>query len=116
MPKSSWKPGASAPLDPDYEERAIYLVEGEVEIAGDTFEGARLLIFRPGDRITVRAKTRCMMFLGGSAMEGLRHIWWNFVSSRKERIEQAKKTGGPVASARCPARQSSFPCPKANLD
>src|SRR6185503_11649489 len=63
--------GATAPLDPDYEERAIYLVEGEVEIAGDTFEGARLLVFRPGDRITVRAKTRArMMFLGGSAMDG----------------------------------------------
>ena len=47
--------GASAPLDPDHEERAIYVVEGEIEIAGDKFEAPRLLIFRPGDRITVRA-------------------------------------------------------------
>jgi redox-sensitive bicupin YhaK (pirin superfamily) len=89
--------GAAAPLDPDYEERAIYLVEGEIEIAGDRFEGSRLLIFRPGDRITVRALSRArMMFLGGAALEGPRYIWWNFVSSRKERIEQAKeewKTG-----------------------
>ncbi len=95
--------GASAPLDPDQEERAIYVVEGEVEIAGDTFEGPRLLIFRPGDRITVRATRRArLMFLGGTALEGPRYIWWNFVSSRKERIEQAKeewKTGRfrPVA-------------------
>ena len=51
------EPGTSAPLDPDYEERAIYLVEGEVEIAGETFTGAQLLIFRPGDRITVSAKS-----------------------------------------------------------
>jgi redox-sensitive bicupin YhaK (pirin superfamily) len=84
--------GASAPLDADHEERAIYVVEGEVQIAGDTFEGPRLLIFQPGDRITVRATRRArLMFLGGAAMEGPRYIWWNFVSSRKERIEQAKE-------------------------
>jgi redox-sensitive bicupin YhaK (pirin superfamily) len=94
--------GVWAPLDPTYEERAIYLVEGEVDIAGDRFAAPQMLIFRPGDRITVKAvsKTR-MMFLGGTAMEGPRHIWWNFVSSRKERIERAKedwKSGrfGPV--------------------
>lgn len=83
--------GMSAPLDADHEERAIYVVEGEVDIAGDRFEGPRLLVFRPGDKITVKAlrKTR-MMFLGGTAIEGPRHLWWNFVSSSKERIEQAK--------------------------
>jgi hypothetical protein len=43
------------PLDPDHEERAIYLVDGEIEIAGERYEGPRLLIFRPGDRITVKA-------------------------------------------------------------
>jgi redox-sensitive bicupin YhaK (pirin superfamily) len=86
------QPGAGAPLDPDYEERAIYVVEGEVEIAGESFEGPRLLIFRPGDRISVRAKRRArLMLLGGTAMEGPRYIWWNFVSSRQERIEQAKE-------------------------
>lgn len=84
--------GASAPLDADHEERAIYVVSGEVEIAGDRFEGPRLLIFRPGDRITVRAtRPARMMFLGGAALEGPRYIWWNFVSSRKERIEDAKE-------------------------
>ena len=63
----------------------------------ERYEGPRLLIFRPGDRITVKAiKPTRMMFLGGDALEGPRHIWWNFVSSSKERIEQAKqdwKTG-----------------------
>jgi redox-sensitive bicupin YhaK (pirin superfamily) len=84
--------GSQAPLDPDQEERAIYVVEGEVEIAGEQFEGPRLLIFRPGDRITVRALRRSrLMFLGGAAMEGPRYIWWNFVSSRRERIEEAKE-------------------------
>ncbi len=89
--------GASAPLDADHEERAIYVAEGEVDIAGDRFEAPRLLVFRPGDRITVKATRRArLMFLGGAALEGPRYIWWNFVSSRKERIQQAKeewKTG-----------------------
>lgn len=84
--------GASAPLDADHEERAIYVVEGRIEIAGDTFDGPRLLIFRPGDRITVTAVGPArLMFLGGAAMEGPRYIWWNFVSSRLDRIEQAKE-------------------------
>jgi redox-sensitive bicupin YhaK (pirin superfamily) len=83
--------GASLPLDADTEERAIYLVSGEIEIAGDRFEPGRLLVFRPGDRITVRAATPARLaVVGGAAMDGPRHIWWNFVSSRKERIEQAK--------------------------
>jgi len=68
--------GASAPLDPDHEERAIYVVEGELQIAGETFEGPRLLIFRPGDQITARAtRDARLMFLGGTALEGPRYIW-----------------------------------------
>jgi len=83
--------GASAPLDPDYEERAIYVVEGRVRISGETFDGPCLLVFRPGDRITVTAVARArLMLLGGTALEGPRHIWWNFVSSRRDRIEAAK--------------------------
>ncbi|MBN8797847.1 MAG: hypothetical protein J0H45_00575, partial [Stenotrophomonas nitritireducens] len=63
--------GKSVPLDADHEERAIYVVDGEVEIAGDRYEGPRMLIFRPGDRITVRAtRPSRMMFLGGTALEG----------------------------------------------
>jgi redox-sensitive bicupin YhaK (pirin superfamily) len=83
--------GASVPLDPDYQERAIYTVAGDVEIAGDVFGPAQLLVFRPGDRITIQAKTDArFMALGGEPMDGPRHIWWNFVSSSKDRIEQAK--------------------------
>lgn len=84
--------GATAPLDPDYEERAIYLCEGEIEIAGERFEASRLLVFRPGDRITIKAtRDARMMLLGGAPLEGPRYIWWNFVSSSRERIEQAKE-------------------------
>jgi redox-sensitive bicupin YhaK (pirin superfamily) len=105
--------GASAPLDPDTEERAIYVVEGEVEIAGDVFEGPRLLIFRPGDRITVKATRRArLMFLGGAALEGPRYIWWNFVSSRRERIEQAKDDWKTGRFAPVPGETEFIPLPE----
>ena len=105
--------GASAPLDPDQEERAIYVAEGEVDIAGDRFEGPRLLIFRPGDRITVRALRRArLMFLGGAALEGPRYIWWNFVSSRKERIEQAKEDWKTGRFAPVPHETEFIPLPE----
>jgi redox-sensitive bicupin YhaK (pirin superfamily) len=83
--------GAMLPLDPSYDERAIYTVSGVIEIAGDTFGPGQLLVFRPGDRISVRATEAArFMVLGGEPMDGPRHLWWNFVSSRPERIEQAK--------------------------
>jgi redox-sensitive bicupin YhaK (pirin superfamily) len=84
--------GASLPLDADYEERGIYLVSGSVDVGGETHEAGRLLYFRPGQSVTITAHTPArFMALGGAAMDGPRHIWWNFVSSRKERIEQAKE-------------------------
>jgi hypothetical protein len=84
-------PGSILPLDPTHEERAIYVVSGEIDIAGDIFGAGQLLVFKPGDRISVLALSNArMMVLGGEPMDGPRHIWWNFVSSRKDRIEQAK--------------------------
>jgi redox-sensitive bicupin YhaK (pirin superfamily) len=83
--------GAAVPLDADHEERAIYTVSGTIDIAGDVFGPGRLLVFRPGDRITIRARADArFLMLGGEPMDGPRLIWWNFVSSRKDRIEQAK--------------------------
>jgi redox-sensitive bicupin YhaK (pirin superfamily) len=104
--------GTSVPLDPDHEERAIYVVDGEIEIANERYTGPRLLVFRPGDRITVKAMqpTR-MMFLGGDALEGPRHIWWNFVSSSKERIEQAKQDWKTGRFAVVPQEHEFIPLP-----
>jgi redox-sensitive bicupin YhaK (pirin superfamily) len=83
--------GSVLPVDADTEERALYIVSGAVEIAGDRFEAGQLLVLRPGDAISVHAPVDARVALvGGAAMDGPRHIWWNFVSSRKERIEQAK--------------------------
>jgi redox-sensitive bicupin YhaK (pirin superfamily) len=85
-------PGAVLPLDADYEERGIYIVSGEIDIAGDTFGPGRLLVLRPGDRISIMALSNArIMLLGGQAMDGPRHLWWNFVHSSKERIDAAKE-------------------------
>lgn len=86
--------GARIPLDAGYEERGIYILQGEVEVSGQTFGAAQLLVFKPGDRLEIRATAKGparFMLLGGEPMDGRRYIWWNFVSSSKERIEQAKE-------------------------
>jgi redox-sensitive bicupin YhaK (pirin superfamily) len=84
--------GATLPLDPEHEERSLYLLTGEIEINGDVFAGERLLVFRPNDRIGIRAMSDArFLLLGGAPLEGPRYIWWNFVSSRKERMEQARE-------------------------
>jgi redox-sensitive bicupin YhaK (pirin superfamily) len=84
--------GAQLPIDPSYDERALYTIAGEIEVAGDVFGPGQLLVLRPGDPIAVRATGAArFMFFGGAPMEGPRYIWWNFVSSRPERIEQAKE-------------------------
>lgn len=86
-------PDARFPLPNDHEDRAIYVLEGSVEIAGDVFEAGRMMVFRPGDHIAVKAgqKGARLIVLGGETLNGPRHIWWNFVASSKEKIEAAKE-------------------------
>jgi redox-sensitive bicupin YhaK (pirin superfamily) len=105
---------ATAPLDADYEERAVYVAEGEVEISGDRFEASRLLVFRPGDRVTIKAvRAARLLYLGGAALEGPRYIWWNFVSSRRERIEDAKEDWKQNRFAPVPDETEFTPLPDA---
>ena len=89
----SLQAGARFPLPDDHEDRGIYVLEGSVSIAGQTFEAGRMMVFRPGDRLTVAAGAEGarLMALGGETLEGPRHIWWNFVSSSREKIEAAKE-------------------------
>jgi redox-sensitive bicupin YhaK (pirin superfamily) len=106
-------PGAILPLDAAYDERAIYVVAGAIDIAGDLFEAGRLLVFRPGDRISVLAVSQArLMLLGGDPMDGPRHIWWNFVSSRQERIEEAKADWRAGRFAGVPQEDEFIPLPE----
>ena len=83
--------GSALPLPVDHEERGVYVAEGEIEVAEQVFETGRLLVFRPGDAITIRARSNArLMLLGGEPMDGPRYIWWNFVASSKDKIEAAK--------------------------
>ena len=86
-------PGGRFHIPPTTEERAIYTLRGNVGIGGEVFPPDRLLAFRPGDDIVVQAGPAGAHFMlfGGAALGSKRYIWWNFVSSSKERIEQAKE-------------------------
>lgn len=84
---------AQFPLPDDHEDRGLYVTQGSVEIAGEVFEADRMMVFRPGDKISVRAREQGarLMALGGATLNEERYIWWNFVSSSRDRIEQAKE-------------------------
>ncbi|WP_427183278.1 pirin family protein [Bordetella bronchialis] len=84
--------GARLSLDAEYEERAAYIARGEVEIDGQRFESGRLVVLAPGKVVTLKAATAARVaLLGGEPLDGPRYLWWNFVSSRRDRIEQARE-------------------------
>ena len=85
--------GASIPMPDNHEDRGVYVLEGSVTVSGDTFEAGKMMVFRPGDRVSLKAgdSGARVMLLGGATLEGPRYIWWNFVASSKERIEHAKE-------------------------
>ena len=84
--------GASVPIDTDADERAIYLVEGDATLEGVPLETQRLYVLRPGVAATLRSTGGARaMLAGGEAFKTPRHVWWNFVSSSRERIDEAKR-------------------------
>ncbi len=87
------QPGAALPLPDNHEDRGIFVLEGSISCAGQEFEAGRMLVFRPGDRISVKAGEQGarMMVLGGATMDGPRYIWWNFVASSRDRLDAARE-------------------------
>jgi redox-sensitive bicupin YhaK (pirin superfamily) len=84
-------PDAELVLAPEAVERALYVLEGEAQLDGTDIPDKHLLVLDRGVRHVLRAKTPLKaMLLGGEPLDGPRHIWWNFVSASKDRIEQAK--------------------------
>lgn len=83
--------GARLRVTDEHEERGIYVVEGTLHCDGRTFREGTLVVLRPGNtpEIEAEGKTRAML-LGGAKLAGERYIYWNFISSSKERIERAK--------------------------
>ena len=101
--------GAHLPLTDEHDERAAYVVEGEIGCEGPSYGPGSMLIFRKGADVGLRARgaTRVML-LGGAALEGPRHIFWNFVASSKDRIERAKQEWKDGAFPRIPGDDVEF--------
>jgi len=83
--------GATFGLPKEHSERGFYIVKGSVELSGVTYSPGQMLVFTKGVDPLIRAKEETTLMLLGGEPLGERFIWWNFVSSRKERIEQAKE-------------------------
>src|SRR5882757_7752435 len=83
--------GATLAIDDRHTERAVYVIDGEIECDGRAFTAATMIVLRAGTDAAISARTAAnVMLLGGAPLDGPRHIWWNFVSSDRARIEQAK--------------------------
>jgi hypothetical protein len=110
---------AAARLDlpAEHEERGAWVAEGRIEVGGDVFDAGQMLVFRPGGVVVIKALNPARLILfGGEAMDGPRHLWWNFVSSSAERIEQAKADWKAGGFGKVPGDETDFiPLPEKSL-
>jgi redox-sensitive bicupin YhaK (pirin superfamily) len=101
--------GSTLRVDDSHEQRGVYVVAGALGCDNDVYPPGALLVLRPGVAVTVRAKTPTrLVLLGGAPLSGQRHIYWNFVSSSEERIEQAKKLWQEGAFPKVPGDETEF--------
>jgi redox-sensitive bicupin YhaK (pirin superfamily) len=110
-------PGASVPIDAAAEERAVYLALGEAELDGVRLEPMTLYVLKPGiaTSLTSRNGGRAML-CGGDAFATPRHVWWNFVSSSRERINEAKRAWKAGEFPKVPGDDKEFiPIPEVPL-
>jgi len=82
--------GASTAIPDGYSERAAFVAAGTVRVEDQSFDAGKMIVFKRGSETRIVAVTPATVMLLGGEPLGERHIWWNFVSSRSERIEQAK--------------------------
>jgi redox-sensitive bicupin YhaK (pirin superfamily) len=108
----SLEEGARLSITTEYEERAIYLIEGSAAVDGQKIGAGQLTVLRPRQAATLTAGTEARaMLLGGAALDGPRHVWWNFVSSSTERIEQAKADWREGRFGKVPGDPEFIPLP-----
>ena len=85
-------PGGSVELENEADERALYLIDGDAAVDGFDVQPMHLALLAPGHKPVLRSRSGArLMLCGGAPMDGKRHVWWNFVSSRPDRIEEAKR-------------------------
>jgi redox-sensitive bicupin YhaK (pirin superfamily) len=84
--------GASLPIEHEADERALYLLDGDADVDGLALEPMNLVVLAPGHKPVLRSRSGArLMLAGGAPMDGHRHVWWNFVSSSRDRINEAKR-------------------------
>jgi len=105
--------GARIALDFPHAERAAYVIDGAVEHDGTVHEAGRMLVFAAEEtpRLATRENAR-LLVLAGEPLDGLRYLWWNFVSSRKERIAQAAEDWRARRYAAIPGETEFIPLPE----
>ena len=104
--------GSRIVLPDEYAERGAMVVGGVVEAGGARHEDGAMIVFDAGEKAEVTAVGDArVMLLGGAALDGERHVWWNFVSSSRERIEQAKADWKGGRFARIPGETEFIPLP-----
>ena len=103
------EPGGMIPLEEDADERAVMLVGGEASVDGHALQQYQLAILQPGREMTLESKTGArVMLLGGEAFDTKRHAWWNFVSSSRDRINQAKEDWRKGRFPKVPGDEEEF--------
>jgi redox-sensitive bicupin YhaK (pirin superfamily) len=101
--------GGTLPLPEEHPERAVYVVEGTIASRGGDHAPGQMAVFRAGARAVVTAQTNArLILLGGAPIEGERHIWWNFVSSSRERLERAALDWKEGRFAKVPGDEEEF--------
>ena len=105
--------GGELVLKGSHAERALYLLQGQAQLDGADLPGKHLVVLDPGTRPRLRALTPVKaMLLGGEPLDGPRHLWWNFVSSSPERIEQAKQDWLQGRFGQVPGDDEFIPLPE----
>ncbi|ACG74786.1 Pirin domain protein [Anaeromyxobacter sp. K] len=105
--------GARLEVPPDQEERAVLVASGEIEADGARFPAGQLLVLRRGAPVVLRAPSASrVLLLGGEPIDGERHVWWNFVSSSRDRIEQAAADWRAGRFASIPGERDPIPLPE----
>ncbi len=95
------------------EERAVHILSGELSVDGRQYGSARMLVLKPGHEIVVKAETAAhIIILGGPALDGPRYLWWNFVASNQERIQQAKLDWQAGRFGKIPGDDEYIPLPE----
>ncbi|KAF1719707.1 pirin family protein [Pseudoxanthomonas wuyuanensis] len=104
---------AELAIDDSHAERALYVLEGDAQIDGADIPEKHLVVFERGTRPVLRAKTAVKgLLVGGEPLDAPRHMWWNFVSSSKERIEQAKQDWLDGRFGQIPGETEFIPLPE----